>query len=233
MAIGMMRAPVLNQPRNGWYQKRKHRRIPKRAESKKYLDAYFTDVNAGIIPPAGYSRALFNERSIPPAIERYGFVGVYTSVGEKAYGAVSPDIVGGVQIVRFATQAPATNNVVIRFGSDGVTQVPGVNTINLTIQSFGALTLTWSSSRYVATSTPFWNFVSNPANVGRVFGINGFPAMFSVPSGEIPDWNVFDDELELQAIIDHFVLAHGVVLPDNWTALTFAERIQWAKDNIG
>lgn len=45
MTIGVMLSPVTNEPRHPWYQKRNHVRIPKRAESKKYLDAAF--VGAG------------------------------------------------------------------------------------------------------------------------------------------------------------------------------------------
>jgi len=41
MAIGNMRNPTLNQLRLAWYQKVNHNGIPKRAESKKYIDGYF------------------------------------------------------------------------------------------------------------------------------------------------------------------------------------------------
>lgn len=44
MTIGRMTLPVLNEPRNAWYEKRNHIRIPAIAESAKYVDAAFTGV---------------------------------------------------------------------------------------------------------------------------------------------------------------------------------------------
>lgn len=46
-----MITPVPNAPRNSWYEKRKHKRIPKRAESKKYLDAFYTGGVVVLTPP--------------------------------------------------------------------------------------------------------------------------------------------------------------------------------------
>jgi len=54
MPIGSMQDPVLNEPRHPWYQKRNHVRIPKIAESKKYLDEAYVGGAAllvGSTPP--------------------------------------------------------------------------------------------------------------------------------------------------------------------------------------
>lgn len=46
IAFGMD-SPDLNEPRHPWYQKRYHCRIPKIAESKKYLDLAWINNPAG------------------------------------------------------------------------------------------------------------------------------------------------------------------------------------------
>ena len=102
-----MRAPVINNRRNAWYQKRNAVGIPRRAHTKKYLDAYYTGQAGGLQPPTGYAYALFNERGHSGTV-RYGYVGDYTGVGETPYGAVSPNVVRDLFWARLAAQAPAT-----------------------------------------------------------------------------------------------------------------------------
>lgn len=55
-----MGTPVLNTPRHSWYQKRNHVRIPKQAESKKYLDADWVG-DGGITPPEPTQYNLFGD----------------------------------------------------------------------------------------------------------------------------------------------------------------------------
>ena len=152
-------AQVLNEPRNEWYQRQWHKPIPRRAESRQYLDATYTARGGSFAVPAGYSRALLNQRNYPVGSIRYGYS---ISAGETTYGGFTPDIVGGVQIARFTVQETGTNNVIIRFG-DGNQQVPGVNTLAMTIEGFGALSAVWSagSTRYQVTSASFWTFLSD------------------------------------------------------------------------
>lgn len=52
MTIGVMHQPKLNEPRYSWYQKRYHRRIPKIAESKWWIDAYYTKRDYNSAPVA-------------------------------------------------------------------------------------------------------------------------------------------------------------------------------------
>jgi hypothetical protein len=50
LSIGRMGDAVLNEPRHPWYQKRNHIRIPKYAESKKYLDADWVGGGGSDVP---------------------------------------------------------------------------------------------------------------------------------------------------------------------------------------
>ena len=126
--------------------------------------------------PAGYTRALYNQRSNTATI-RYGFIGLYATGVDPPTGGFTPNMVAGMPVVRFVVQETGTNNVVIRCG-DGNQQLPGVATLSLTIEGFGALSLPWvgGSQRYQVTSASFWTFMSDPARLNKIIGVNGMPA---------------------------------------------------------
>lgn len=137
MTIGFgMRDPVLNNRRNKWHQKRYHVRIPKRAESKKYLDAYYTEGTPTVPPepavpiPGGFNYMLTVGTD---GVNQYG-VNKTTP-----FGNISPPATAiGALLTRFT--ANSFNNVLdLRFGAAQNEQPGGATAMICALQGYPSL----------------------------------------------------------------------------------------------
>lgn len=92
--------PVSNEPRNGWYQQRNHVRIPKSAESTRFLDAFYTKQggNSSLNPPfpvaifqnkTSWSFDPYDQNLVAPAGAVAGIGDRVGFTAQRGYGAMN------------------------------------------------------------------------------------------------------------------------------------------------
>lgn len=150
MTIGRMINPELNNKRNAWRAKRNHVRIPRIAESKKWLDAFYTAGDSGVPPiPNDIQIALGND-------------GSFWGYKKGVFGSLLGDpMLNGKELTIFATtvQSPANQ---MSFGPAYNEPAAPDYLINMDVAGIGTLLFHWfpmpvPTNTYRCASTALFN----------------------------------------------------------------------------
>jgi len=142
--------PVPNTPDNPWYQKRYHNKIPKKAESKAFLDTLYALQGPPVVPTHSLTMAR--------DVNSNGYE-------KNVAGSLSPTTIDGIEVLSILVSA----DNVTRVEMVGSVQIVGKTVITVTSDFLPAVVCTWSVGlgKYASAAVPKL-FAATSEKLGQV-----------------------------------------------------------------